>query len=156
LQDLLGKRAELLLEATVEHQAVINMERQIDTQKQMILTGLRTLQQRTEDRLEELRAQLRIFEDSFLTLPEKQLQFARIERVFSLNEKYYTQLLEKEIQYRISRAGQVSENTILQEATLNPVAVSPKRDMVFMTCVILGMVVCLLIVLIQYIMHDNI
>ncbi len=156
LQELLNKRTELYLEATAEHQAVLNLEHRIDVQKQMILTGVRTLQDRTKDRLEDLTDQLRSFEDSFLSIPEKELQFARIERIFSLNEKYYTQLLEKEIQYRISRAGYVSENRILQDANLNPGPLSPKRDMVFLTCLSLGLVLYLVIVLLLYIMHDNI
>ncbi|MDX9750272.1 MAG: polysaccharide biosynthesis tyrosine autokinase [Flavobacteriales bacterium] len=156
LQELLDQRTEIYLEATAEHQAVINLERRIEVQKQMILSGVRTLQERTQDRLDEITGQLHAFEDSFLALPEKQLQFARIDRVFGLNEKYYTQLLEKEIQYRISRAGFVSENRILQDAGVNPVPVSPQRDMVFITCLAAGLVVCLIIVLTLYIVHDNI
>ncbi len=156
LQELLRKREELALEVTTDHYALKNQEQQIAMHKNLLLQSVNTLRERAEMRMQDLDDQLRSFESQFLTLPEKELQYARIERIFSINEKYYTQLLEREIQYRISKAGFVAENRILQEASIPTEPISPKPNIIYASYLIAGLVISLLIVLVRYILHDNI
>ncbi|MBK7946787.1 MAG: hypothetical protein IPJ85_16435 [Flavobacteriales bacterium] len=79
-----------------------------------------------------------------------------MQRVFSINQKFYTLLLEKEVEYRISKAGFVPQNRILQNATLAGSPVSPNKEMVIGSYLMVGVIVCLLILLVRYILHDNI
>ncbi len=156
MEDLLAQRDAIYLEATEKHQAVISLEYQIGVQKRMILESINTLLGRAERRMVDLNEHLRQFEMKFMTLPEKELQYARIERIFNINEKYYTQLLEKDIEYRISKAGFVPENQILEEAEHPSSPLTPKKDIVLLSYILAGVVMSFVIVLVRYILHDNI
>ncbi len=96
------------------------------------------------------------FEGRYRALPEKELEYARIERVFSINEKYYTLLLEKDIEYRISKAGFVPENRILENAVVPTAPISPNRNLILSYYLCTGFILSFLIVLVRYILHDNI
>ncbi|MEX1131814.1 MAG: polysaccharide biosynthesis tyrosine autokinase [Flavobacteriales bacterium] len=156
LQHLIMEREAMRYDATDAHQHMRSLDMQIDTQKRMLLSTVHIIRQRSIDRKEELSNYLSEFEQEFLQLPEKELQYVRIARVFNINEKYYTQLLEKDIEYRISKAGSVSENRILENSSASVVPLSPKRNMVYATYLASGFLVSLLFVLIRYILHDNI
>lgn len=116
LLDLLQQREELYLEATPENLTVRSLEHQIEVQKRVVLESIQGLLSRAEERRREIDTIQKEFVDRYRTLPEKELEYARIERVFAINEKYYTLLLEKDIEYRISKAGFVPENRILETA----------------------------------------
>jgi tyrosine-protein kinase Etk/Wzc len=156
LQDLLRERGFVQSDATPEHPAAKSIERQIDTQKRVLLESLRRMRRTAETRHADLMEQLVQYDERFRSLPGKELDYARIERVFNINEKYYTMLLEKEIEYRISKAGFVPENRILQNASLPGAPVSPNRNMVLVSYLVTGLIICFLIVLVRYIMHDNV
>jgi tyrosine-protein kinase Etk/Wzc len=116
MEDLLRERDAIYLDATREHQSVRSLEYQIDLQKQLILASITSIRDRALVRKKELLTTLSEIDRKFLALPEKELRYARIERLFNINEKYYTQLLEKDVEYRISKAGFVPENQILEDA----------------------------------------
>ncbi|MEO8588241.1 MAG: polysaccharide biosynthesis tyrosine autokinase, partial [Flavobacteriales bacterium] len=156
LQELLAQRDALYLEATAEHQGVRSLEYQIDIQKRVVLESIGRLRETAEVRRDELQAHMSEFEGRFRALPEKELEYARIERVFNINEKYYTLLLEKDIEYRISKAGFVPENRILENATVATTPVSPNRNMVLVSYIVTGVILSFMIVLVRYILHDNI
>jgi capsular exopolysaccharide synthesis family protein len=65
-------------------------------------------------------------------------------------------LLEKDIEYRISNAGFVPENRILESAVISRTPIAPDRNVVRLSYVLTGIIISFLIVLIRYILHDNI
>jgi capsular exopolysaccharide synthesis family protein len=156
MESLLRERDELYLEATVDHQGVRSLEHQIDTQKQLILTSIGTIRERALQRRREIRQLLDDMDREFGALPEKELGYARIERLFNINEKYYTQLLEKDVEYRISKAGFVPENQILEDATIPANPLHPVRNIIIGTYLLAGVMVSLILILIRYVLHDNI
>ena len=62
-----------------------------------------------------------------MTLPEKELELARLERVLEINNKYYTLLLEKQTEYQLSQAGITSYNEILKKAEIPSKPIFPTR-----------------------------
>ena len=156
LQDLLTQRELVATDAKPGHPYAQAVEARILAQKTLILEAIRRMRERLEGQRNDLTAQMDDFDHRFSNLPQKELDYARIERVFNINEKYYTMLLEKDIEYRISKAGFVPENRILQNASVPPSPISPNRNMILVSYLVTGAVICFLIVLIRYIMHDNV
>ena len=156
LRELIARRSEVISEATPNHPLVKDMERRLSLQKQVLLQTVRRMRQSADAQYTDLSAQLAAFDANFRNLPSKELDYSRIERIFKINEKYYTLLLEKDIEYRISKAGFVPENRVLQSATVANLPISPNRNMVLISYLITGLIVCFLIVLVRYIMHDNV
>ncbi|HNU57680.1 MAG TPA: polysaccharide biosynthesis tyrosine autokinase, partial [Flavobacteriales bacterium] len=156
LLSLLSERERMYTEATDKNMEIISLERRIDIQKKVVLESLKELLRRAEQRRDDLDAVQAEFEGRYRTLPEKELEFARIERIFAINEKYYTLLLEKDIEYNISKAGFVPENRILEDAVLPYAPIFPKRNLILAYYLATGLIISFLIVLIRYVLHDNI
>ncbi|MBK8948459.1 MAG: AAA family ATPase [Flavobacteriales bacterium] len=156
LQKLLLEREELFLEATPSNQAVRDVEHRIQVQKGLVVNSIRSLRSRLTDKVKEYEDIILQHEARFLTLPEKELEFARIDRLFQINEKYYTLLLEKDIEYRISRAGFVPDNKVLERPVIPAMPMAPNRNLVLFSYLLTGLVISFLIVLVRYVLHDNI
>ncbi|MCB0788248.1 MAG: hypothetical protein KDB75_02985, partial [Flavobacteriales bacterium] len=155
LEEMLTKRAELAFEVTEQNDGVLSLDHRIAIQRRLIVESVNTLRKRFDEREKDYLEQIEEFEERFTGLPEKELQFARIERLFHINEKYYTLLLEREIEYRISRAGFVPNNRILDQAAAGLTPIAPVHGTIFLSYLVVGFILCLLIVLVRYILHDN-
>lgn len=156
LGKLLKQREETAFETTEANVNLQMLDRQIQTQQKLILETIATMRGRIASQMNDYEDKLRQYENRFEEMPEKELAYARIERMFNINEKYYTQLLEKDIEYRISKAGFVPENRVLEPAVLPSSPISPDRNMVLITYLLTGFIISVLIVLVRYILHDNI
>lgn len=64
---------------------------------------------------------------SLLTLPEKELDLARLKREYDVNENIYKMLTQKYEEIKISEAGKVSEVNIIDYATPPSFPISPKK-----------------------------
>ncbi|HEY0976212.1 MAG TPA: polysaccharide biosynthesis tyrosine autokinase, partial [Flavobacteriales bacterium] len=156
LEELLDRKQEYAGEMTPVNEAVMNVERRIALQQRMVLESITTLRSRIASRQHDIEAKIKEYESRFSTVPEKELAYARVARLFNINEKYYTQLLEKDIEYRISRAGFVPENSVLESAVVPLSPLSPDRNLVIISYLATGMIIGFLIVLVRYVLHDNI
>ena len=156
LGKLLQERESMVFEATAKNENLQVLERQIELQQGLILESIAVMRERLASRMADYNKKLAEYEERFSQLPEKELAYARIERLFNINEKYYTQLLEKDIEYRISKAGFVPENRVLESAVLPTMPVSPNRSVVMLTYILTGLILGVIIVLVQYILHSNI
>ncbi|MEO7082541.1 MAG: GNVR domain-containing protein, partial [Flavobacteriales bacterium] len=153
---LLQDRETMAFEVTTENENLRVLDRQIELQQGLIMESIGTLRDRIASRMADFTGKLNEYEDRFSQLPEKELAYARIERLFNINEKYYTQLLEKDIEYRISKAGFVSENHVLETAVLPTQPITPNRSMVLLSYILTGLIIGVLIVMVRYILHNNI
>ena len=155
LEGLLESREMAIYEAKPTNVSVTMLDRQISTQKRLIMESIANMRKRIAGKEEDYEARIAEYEQRFTTLPEKQLAYSRIERLFNINEKYYTQLLEKDIEYRISKAGYVPENRVLESATLPQTPIAPDRGLVLLSYLLTGVIISFLIVLVRYILHEQ-
>lgn len=156
LEDLLVEREEVYFRFTDDNIAVRSIEYQIDIHKKLIVETIRALRVKVGQRKEELYDKLRLIESVYYGLPVKELEYARLERIFSINEKYYTRLLEKRIEYRISKEGFVSQNQILEDAFLPNTPISPKGKVIFLSFVLAGVLFGFILISVRYLVHNNI
>jgi tyrosine-protein kinase Etk/Wzc len=147
---------ETLLSLTPDNERVKTLRNQIDIQKKVVLQTVAALKDQITDRKRTLDAKLATLEGEYYSIPQKELEFARLQRLSSINEKYYTLLLEKSIEYKISKEGFVSNSQILDEAKTPATPVSPKRNLVVLTFVLIGFFISLLIITLRYLLHNQI
>ena len=107
-------REEALYMVTKDNDRVKALEYQIDIQKNLILQTISALRDQLNDRKEGLNEKMHDTEGIYYNIPQKELEFARLQRLFSINEKYYTLLLEKSIEYKISKEGFVDHENLSQ------------------------------------------
>lgn len=156
LQKLLLDREESLYEVTPDNHRVRGLDYQIGVQKKLVVETILALQEKIEIRKNENYTKLHEIEQIYYGLPTKELEFARLERLFAINEKYYTMLLEKRIEYRISKEGFVSQNQVLEEAQLPTSPIAPKRDLIVISFLLSGIVVGFILISIRYLLHNEI
>ena len=94
-------------------------------------------------------------ESQLYGIPEKEMELSRLNRMFNLNEKYYTLLIEKKTQYSISKAGFTMDNMVLQAPT-EAVLISPNKKLVYIIAVVLSLLLGLIYLLIRYLTFNDI
>ena len=95
-------------------------------------------------------------EQSFIQLPKAELEYARLKRKFSIDEKFYNLLLEKKAEYSISKEGFVSDYVILERATLDTTPISPNSRISYIISVVIALFASIALIIIRYLMHNDI
>ncbi len=91
---------------------------------------------------------------NFSTLPTKETEFNRLKRFNDLYEKFYLSLIEKQIEYQISKAGTVPEFTILSEASASLTPISPNVQKVWILFLLVGIIPVIAFLLIKYLLMN--
>lgn len=156
LHNLLLEKENLLYSATPNNNRIRQLEYQIGVQKELVVETIGALRDKITERRAGLEDQLGDVRGVYYGLPSKELEFARLKRLFAINEKYYTMLLEKRIQYRISREGFVTNHNILEEAIYPSAPVSPRPQAVTLTFGLIGLLLGLVFISVRYLVHNDI
>lgn len=156
LQDLVQRRNNQLTTATSENPVIVVLDRQIESQKTLILRSLDAVEQKLTNAIDATAQKIQEIDANFTDLPSQEIEYARLERVYNSNENYYTILLEKRTEYAISEAGFVSDTRILQRATSPTQPVSPNRRIIYLSAFSIAIFISLLIVAAHYILHNEI
>jgi len=153
---LLSDKQVALYSVTAESEKIKSINYQIDIQKNIIMQSISALRDQIRTKESELKLKIGQTEGTYYRIPQKELEYARLQRLFTINEKYYTLLLEKAIEYQISKEGFVSNNQILEEARVPSSPISPKRKMVWISFLLGGFILGFMIVAIRYLLHNHI
>ena len=94
--------------------------------------------------------------NEFSVIPEKELELLRLEQVKEINNKYYMELLSREIEYELSKAGITTYNEVLQNAPLNEIPISPNKLLIYSIFTGIGIFISIVIILLNYLTHDKI
>jgi tyrosine-protein kinase Etk/Wzc len=152
---LLSDKQVALYSVTPESEKARSLNYQIDVQKSIILQSVSALREQIRNRRSEIDTRIEEVEGTYYRIPQKELEYARLQRLFSINEKYYTLLLEKAIEYRISKEGFVSNNQILEEARVPSGPISPRRSMVWISFLLIGFIAGLILIAVRYFLHNH-
>lgn len=152
LKKLLIQKEEMLYEVTPNSGKVKGIEYQIEIQKKLLLESVKSIRSKIELKKENLESHT----DKLIQSPAENIEYGRLRRLFGINEKYYTILLEKKTEYSISKAGFVSQNVVLQKASLSSSPVSPNKTGTLMAALAIAFLCSILLVLISYMAHNEI
>ncbi|MBK8414292.1 MAG: hypothetical protein IPL22_07100 [Bacteroidetes bacterium] len=156
LSRVVGERDELLIQSTDQTEIYKAYDLKIENQKSLLMNLISNEQGRLEEELKELDKELFINDSKFGELPQKQAEFGRLSRMYGINEKFYSLLLEKKAEFSITRAGFVPKNVILEKANPASAPVSPNRPLIISASLIIGFVISFLLIIVRYLVHDEI
>nr|WP_281375892.1 polysaccharide biosynthesis tyrosine autokinase [Halomonas cerina] len=134
LADLEFRRLELQLRITRVHptyQALLEKRQQLQANKAEL-----------EARIEEL--------------PDAQQQVLRLERATRVNQEIYVQLLNKQQEMRLVKAGAIGNVRILDAAVVQPGPIAPRSDVILLMSLLLGLGVAVAIVMVRYVLNRGI
>lgn len=153
---LLQKKEEMLYEVTPTSEAAKSIDYQIQIQKKLLMESVKSLRMKITSRRTSIESKVKEYEKSFLDVPAKELEFSRLQRIFSINEKFYTLLLEKRTEYSISKAGFVPEHLILDKPKPPSSPISPNKKLIVIVFLLVAFISSSVLVIIRYFLHNTI
>jgi tyrosine-protein kinase Etk/Wzc len=155
LHRLLIQKEEMLYQVTPSSEAIKAIDFQIDIQKKLLKESIKSVRVNQKLRKQELQKKADQFAETF-KLPANEIEYSRLQRLFSIHEKYYTLLLEKKTEFSISKAGFVSQNIILEKADSSQSPVSPNRKITYISYLLVAFLLSLFLILFRYLSHNEI
>ncbi len=157
LKELEVRKRELLLKVTENSTAIENLNDQIDFQKKIIgescISILNKLRKEYHRYLSEKASIQRMMGQAVTGAPDEN---NRIERYYTVNEKFYNQLIEKKIEYSIAQAGYVSQLIVLQPAQANYKPVFPNKGMIWIGAFVFAFVLALAFLILKYVLYNEV
>lgn len=156
LQGLLVQKQNLLGEVTASSEASKSLDRKIEIQKEVLFATISSLVVKLDARRKEVSRRVEEIQSKYLNVPANELEYARLQRVLSIDEKFFTLLMEKRTEYSISEAGFVPQHTILDKAVVSSIPISPNKKIILATGILLGIVISLLLLILKYVFKNTI
>ncbi len=156
LKEKVSEKEQLLASLTGKNRNIENLENQINLQIELVLETIKITYAKNNKLLQNLKNKSKVINRHLYSLPEKELELARLDRVLEINSKFYTMLLEKETEYHLSTAGLVTYNEVLEEAKVPKVPVSPNKKSIYTLAFLVAIVFSIIFVVIRYLLHDEI
>ncbi|REK50163.1 MAG: hypothetical protein DWQ48_05080 [Bacteroidetes bacterium] len=149
LKQLQNRRQSLLFGSSEQSPAVRVLDQQISDTRKSLIENINNIRNRTRVTLQSIQNQLNRYEDNIRKIPNIERELLGIQRNFSVNENIYLYLLQKKAETGIAKATAVSDNKVLDEASLNDKAVIPNYKAVAIITLILALCIPLIIILLQ-------
>ena len=157
LQDLIAKRESMLFEVTESNNKIVVIYKQIESKKETIIDFIGS----TITRLEKQKAGCENKENDIRNgilkkVSYDELEYSKLQRIYSANEAHYSKLLDRKIEILISQSGYVSTNLVLEKASVPGGAISPILSKTMTMAVLLALVLSVLFLLARYLFYNKI
>ncbi|MBI9066320.1 MAG: polysaccharide biosynthesis tyrosine autokinase [Salinivirgaceae bacterium] len=157
LQQLINQKEQLLNDVTPDNLKIKILERQIQNQKELlkdfVTTTVTRLQSKKTDYANKIHEyEKKIFDDK----DYNELEYSKLERLYSINEGFYHKLIEKKAEYLISQAGYVSQSTILEIAGVSKSPKWPLSKKIYPVFILIGLLIGIGYIILRYLLYDEI
>jgi len=157
LKDLEIRKQELLVRVKENSTAIESINSQIDFQKKVIRESTVGLL----NKYKRLNLRYTAEKNNILRILGKPVAGGmdpqnRIERYYTVNEKFYNQLIEKKIEYSIAQAGFVSKLIVLQPAQANFAPVSPNRKLIWIGTIAFALIMSFAFIVLRYVLYNEV
>ncbi|HQW24084.1 MAG TPA: GNVR domain-containing protein, partial [Bacteroidia bacterium] len=156
IQTMEDRKANMQFQATEANAAMIALEKDIVRQREMLINSIINSRKSISEKIKSIDDRIMEFEGDFASLPSKEAEMARLDRLYQVNQKFYQLLLEKKIEFSISRAGIVTDNIILQQGTAPFSPITPNRKLILAGSLLAGFVFSFLLIFIRYLFYNEI
>lgn len=156
IQKLLSTKENLLYSVTPSAENIKQVNYQLENQKKLLLESLDAVRLRYKTKYKSLLEKSVDFKNKLDYSPEDEVELSRLNRLYTISEKYYTMLLEKKTEFSISKAGYVTKNIILERAIGMGSKVFPNSRNIILLAVLITVLISLMIVVVVYFTHFKI
>ncbi len=156
LQVLIDERDQIRIQATESSEIYKASDLKVQSQIGLLTNTIQNEEIQLKNNLAELENQVSDYEKKFGKIPGQQAEYGRLQRLFTINEKFYSMLLEKKAEFSITKAGYIPQHVILQEAKYNTPPVSPNRSLLISACLMIGFIASFVLILTRYLLYNEI
>lgn len=157
LQDLISKRESMLFEVTENNHKIVVIDKQIESKKETIIDFIGSTIVRLGKQKNDCEKKVENIRNGILEKSSyDELEYSKLQRIYSINEAYYTQLLNKKAEILISQSGFVSTNLVLEKASVPGAPIAPLLPKTLTMAIILALVLSILFLLARYLFYNKI
>lgn len=158
LQALLMQREQLAYSYTENSGQIKQLDYQIEIQKKILKESILSFLSNVNIKKKQLQAQLDklMFEMTIQLDNSKALELRKFQRILTINETYYNQLIETKTKYSIAKASYISQNIILEKSRTPAIPIAPKRTQIYIFSLLIGFLISLSYVAYRYLFYSNI
>lgn len=157
LQDLITKRELMLFEVTETNHKIVVIDKQIESKKETIIDFITSTKPRLEKQLVEYEEKAKNIRNGIFEKSDyDELEYSKLQRVYSINEEYYSQLLKTKADILISQSGFVSTNIVLERASVPGAPISPIFSKTIIMSILLAIVLSIIFLLAKYLFYNKI
>ncbi|MDQ0064406.1 GumC family protein [Chryseobacterium lathyri] len=153
---LLISRNKTLKQATNENPAVIEMNREIASLKNIIRDNINEQKQTVQTGIAQLQNQITSSNNVIEKVPGQSKIYRGIERQQNLKEQLFLFLLQKREENAINLSVDVPKAKIVNPAFTEDIPVSPKKDIIFLGAFLLGILIPFAIFYVLFMLDDKI
>ena len=139
-----------------QHPVIKQSEKQIEDLRNRILESVKSIKQQIELSLGEFRRQSLSAQSQIRLLPEKTKELLEVERQVLVKQDLYNVLQKKKEETAISRASQISNSKIINQASSSGLPVKPNKRAIQILAILLGLGLPAMFVFIREVLNDKI
>ncbi|HOE03811.1 MAG TPA: polysaccharide biosynthesis tyrosine autokinase [Bacteroidales bacterium] len=157
LQSLYDQKQVLLFDVTNNNFKIKTLDEQIEVKKASIVDFINSAISRLQVQLNQYKNTIAEMEsEMFRDTSFKEIEYTKLNRLYGINESFYYQMIRTKAEYLISQAGLVSNNIILEKATIPKQQKSPILSLIIIISIAIGLFLILVIIVIRYLLYNKI
>jgi tyrosine-protein kinase Etk/Wzc len=158
LHELITEKQKASYDVTQNSQTIIHLNEEIINQDKIIMQSIDALISKLDTKKQDLESQANQIKGLYLnpSTAGNNIEYLRLQRLFSIDEKYYDLLLEKKTEYSISKAGFVPQSQILENAIPAWMPVSPQKTSTFIIAVLIAISGSIILLFVIYLFYNEI
>ena len=156
LTSLIYERNKLLIDFKPSHPTVSIINKQIKERLNSVNNTLKLEVEDYQNRLGQIRTRRNEVQSSLSSLPEKDMEFGKIQKEVEIKEKYVIDLIEKQIQYLILKSSISSDYIVIQPPKTSTEQIYPRKSLLYSTGAVIFILFSFLLILVRYIKFDKI
>ena len=156
LHEYSTQRESVLIDYTELHPDVEKLSKTIASLRRSIKASLKANLRQLSQRKASMKNVIAKLSKSLETLPKQERELTRLSRHFNVNEKVYSFLLEKRAETAILKSSTISNGRVLDQALNYSTPIKPKRMLIVLVGMILGVIFGLAYVFIREFLNDTI
>lgn len=107
-----------------------------------ILEELRSIQDQTQGKKENIENQIKDIEGKITTLPTQEREYTKYEKTYQINESYYSFLRQKRYDVTIQKASNIPDNFVMEQPRVNGGAYNvDEKSQTYLFCLLIGLAI---------------